>query len=74
MDTVTITTIDGRTAVIAVDQIASVWKAPERVDDRWVIELKTRNFFHVEAEFGKHFEEWFAGNITQFELHETVGS
>ena len=72
MNTVKITTINDRTAVIAIDQISAVFKGPGYEDDRWVIELKTRNYFHVLPEFGKQFERWFAGDLTMAELYELV--
>ena len=72
MNTIKIQLEDDRTAVIAIDQIASVYKGPGSKDDLWVIELTTRNYFNVLPEFGKRFERWFAGDLTMAELYELV--
>lgn len=78
MDTLRFPTFDGLNAVVAIEQIASVsqssgWNGKTHTDGllTWWIELKTGNAFRVEDVYGKRFADWFTGDITLQELHET---
>jgi len=72
MDTIRFPMDDGRTAVVAIEQIAAVWQALAVAGEegRWFVDMKTGNKFRLVDVYGKRIAAWFAGDITLAELEE----